>query len=177
MEFKNYIMKIRGSSIIIFLTLSLFIMFFTVSCKKYPDGPIFNFTSKYNRLEKAYWVLDYLEIGGIDSTSDFLAATDSGYVFESMEFFEPDKGISAINYKSPSHQSAIYFTWGFADRKRKLAVQVTSYSRPFFTKSDFIGPLWVNERIEYRIMKLTKTELWLEVTYNGKLTKVHFRSA
>ncbi|MBL0049256.1 MAG: hypothetical protein IPP32_14315 [Bacteroidetes bacterium] len=79
-------MKIRGSSIIIFLTLSLFIMFFTVSCKKYPDGPIFNFTSKYNRLEKAYWVLDYLEIGGIDSTSDFLAATDSGYVFESMEF-------------------------------------------------------------------------------------------
>ncbi|MBL0049282.1 MAG: hypothetical protein IPP32_14445 [Bacteroidetes bacterium] len=128
-------MKIRGSSIIIFLTLSLFIMFFTVSCKKYPDGPFFNFTSKYNRLEKAYWVLDYLEIGGIDSTSDFLAASDSGYVFESMKFFEPDKGISAINYKSPSHQSAIYFTWGFADRKGNWQFKLHLIQDPFLRKA------------------------------------------
>ena len=53
------------------------------ACKKYPDGPLINLTSEEKRLKRT-WYIEYLEIGGIDSTMQLFVENDSGYKFNSM---------------------------------------------------------------------------------------------
>ncbi len=156
--------------------LALFLVSFSYSsCKKYPDGPLLNFTSKENRIERT-WTLEYLEIGGIDSTSYFLDENDSGFKFNRVRFFH-DRGDSRIDYNSIKNPygSSIDFDWWFSDKNKILVIDLSLTNPPVYSVEDRVGPFWIIEKVEFRIRKLTKEELWLETTYNGNLTKAHFR--
>jgi hypothetical protein len=155
--------------------LVLFLISFSYSsCKKYPDGPLLNFTSKEERIERT-WTLEYLEIGGIDSTANFLDENDSGFKFNHIRFYN-ERDYSRIVYSSRLNPLGLLsMNWSFTDKKRNLEIDLIGFMAPYFTIKDRIGPFWVKGKIEFRIRKLTKEELWLETTYNGALTKAHFR--
>lgn len=156
--------------------LALFLVSFSFgACKKYPDGPLLNFTSKEKRIERT-WTLEYLEIGGIDSTSFFLDENDSGYKFNYLKFYH-SRDQSFIDYYSQKNPygHSLYFNWAFTESKKKLTIDIQMYDPYAYSSKDQVGPFWINEKVEFRIKKLTKEELWLETTYNDNLTKVHFK--
>ncbi|HRH62619.1 MAG TPA: hypothetical protein PLI68_04755 [Bacteroidia bacterium] len=157
----------------IYLAFIAFIFLINSSCKKYPDGPLINLMSKEKRIER-YWYMEYLEIGGIDSTASFLAENDSGLKFDYMRIYG-EREASYIKYSSDLRWAELSFEWSLINKNRNLKIGLTWVSRSY-NLSEHIGPFWVNEKVEFRIMKLTKDELWLETTYNNNLTKVHFRS-
>jgi hypothetical protein len=144
------------------------------SCKKYPDGPLLNFTSKEKRIERT-WTLEYLEIGGIDSTSYFLDENDSGFKFNFLKL-KLGRDASYVDYGSNRNlYRFVYVNCYLIDNKKKLSIDRQNYDPSVYSLKDQVGPFWVNDKVEFRIRKLTKEELWLETTYNGNLTKVHFR--
>ncbi len=158
----------------IYLACIAFIFLVNNSCKKYPDGPLINLMSEEKRLKRT-WYIEYLEIGGIDSTMQLFVENDSGYKFNSM-VIEDDKDGSGLFFKTLSQNyGTVYFQWSFADNKKKLIIRKVYEYLPFYFYKDRVGPFWVYEDVEYRIRKLTKNELWLETTYNGFLTKAHFK--
>ncbi len=156
----------------IYLAFIAFVFLISSSCKKYPDGPLINLMSKEKRLE-SYWYMEYLEIGGIDSTAYFLAENDSGLKFEYLKFFE-ERDASYISYASNNKYRSLSFDWAFMNKKKYLKIDISVGPLVFDFKNHF-GPFWVIEKVQFRIKKLTKEELWLETTYNGNLTKAHFK--
>ncbi|MBK9478546.1 MAG: hypothetical protein IPP56_00790 [Bacteroidetes bacterium] len=164
----------KKSKPIIYLAFIAFIFLINSSCKKYPDGPLINLMSKEKRLER-YWYMEYLEIGGIDSTSYFMAENDSGYKFRDLRFL-PDRDASTISYYSltNSFKPDLSFNWSFSNNKKDLIIDIDFYDPSGYILNNRLGPFWVSEAVKFRIRKLTKDELWLETTYNGLLTKVHF---
>lgn len=155
------------------LIISLIIFIYS-SCKKYPDGPLISFTSKEKRLERT-WTLEYLEIGGVDSTCYFLDENDSGFKFNYMRL-KFGRDASYVDYGSHKNlYRFVYINCSLIDNKKKLSIDRQNYDPPAYSPKDQVGPFWVNEKVEFRIRKLTKEELWLETTYNGNLTKAHFR--
>ena len=63
--------------------------------------------------------------------------------------------------------------YGFSDDGKNLYLN-------FYTdgilnlKYSPIGPFFTNEKLTYRIKRLTKDELWLDITYKGKYCWIHF---
>ncbi|HRH01813.1 MAG TPA: hypothetical protein PLN13_01700 [Bacteroidia bacterium] len=164
----------KKSKLTIYLAFIAFIFLINSSCKKYPDGPWISLTSKEKRLERS-WKMDYLEIGGIDSTTYFMDENDSGYKFNELRFyFERDR--SFIKYNSLTHPygAFVYFDWNFSDNRKNLVIRKVYQYPPYYSFKDRVGPFWVNEKVEFRIRKLTKNELWLESTFSGNLIKAHF---
>ncbi len=161
----------------IYLAFIAFIFLINSSCKKYPDGPLINLMSKEKRLVR-HWHMEYLEIGGIDSTSYFMSENDSGYKFSDLRFL-PDRDASTISYYSltNSFPANLYFNWSFSKSKKYLSIDVDFFDPRAYSFKNKVGPFWIYDKVEFRIRKLTKDELWLENTYNGLLTKVHFRDS
>lgn len=155
------------------LALIAFIFLISSSCKKYPDGPLINLMSKEKRLER-YWYMEYLEIGGIDSTAYFLAENDSGLKFDYMRIYG-EREASYVQYSSTTKYADLSLEWSLMDKNKNLKIDVSTVSRTY-SLTEHIGPFWIKDLVEFRITKLTKDELWIVTTYNNNITKAHFRS-
>ncbi len=121
-----------------FLTMSL-ITFLIFSCKKYPDGPNFSWTSATERVANNWKVGKALD-GNTDVTSDF----------EKYEitFTKNYAATLSAKYKAfgITYQYVTEGTWSFGDNEKKLIV---NYNDDNADKT-------------YIILKLAEDEMWLK---------------
>ena len=174
--------KLRNISQAFILILALSYSF--VGCKKrYEEGSLISFESPCKRIGQE-WKLEYLFIDGIDSTSYMNAVSDSGYSFSAMNIpskegeYNPcghnDLTIE-VNYKSQG-SSNIYGRKEISNSKKTIRINTGEIKQFQLRGIKPVGPFFTGEYLEFRIKRLTKTELWLDIEYKGKYCWVHFKS-
>jgi hypothetical protein len=160
--------------------------FFFSSCKKkYEEGPLISFQSKCNRLQEGQWQLEYLYIDNIDSTNEVYKSLGSIDNEMYIDFIMQEKGRNAClkggevltrvkTSLSNGYFSdyAGYYNWG---KDKKYLEMLLVDNRIINLNKKPVGPLFTGHFINYRIKKLTKKDLWLDVTYNGKYVWMHFK--
>ncbi len=132
------------------------------SCKKYPDGPTFSLRSPSQRIIGAWKLNSYL-VSGNDSTSKF-----SGYtVLPGLDLKDPGindtsgylirGGIDTVLYVSN------FGLYELKNKKTELVLTSTKILNPL----NLYGPLMSSVAITYKILRLSKKELWLQTEFNG----------
>lgn len=154
------------------------------SCKrKYEEGPLISFTSKCKRLERT-WTLSYIYIDGIDSTEAVYKAL--GIIDNKFraKFIEPSDGTCfnyapidvRVNITGSIYYSHLPGSYKLSENGKYLIMNIIRTSDIVNLKYKEVGPFFTDDYVEYRIKRLTKSELWLELTYNGKYIWIHFKS-
>lgn len=140
---------------------------FITSCKKYPDGPFFNFESKQKRI-LGYWYVDYFSIDGYDSTSYLQAQPYYGHFRIYAEKDYKDKIDLFFESKDPTIAPTPNYNLGgrcgFANNKKSLHWHLDTY---LGWGQGSCGPFRALD-VTWRIMRLTDLDLWLKTTYNDK---------
>ncbi len=131
---------------IIGIILSLFIL---SSCSKYEEGPGINFVGKKERVTNK-WTPVNTYINGIDRSHEY-----EGDVFEMSR---EGKFTLITKYNEVFHGD-----WEFTNEKRNVLV------RMYYPNTES-----VSEVIEWEIIKLRKSQLWLKATINGVLYEHYF---
>ena len=146
--------------------LSLFII---SSCKKYPEGPTFSLRTPTQRLIGA-WTLKIYKIDGIDSTAIFSIYS----LLPGMDFKDPAVTDSASYIIRGGVDSSNYITnLGLYELKnKKTELQLTS--NLLVNQLQLAGPLMSAVTVTYKIIRLKKTELWLQADYIGKSYELQY---
>lgn len=152
------------------LLLILIFVFASGCIDEYDDGPFISLRSHYGRL-KGTWDLEVLNVGGIDSTA--YAKTQSCYA--KLDFTDEDDtyfgtGEKIIHTSGTSDSCSAMGGYKLTDGSDNLTLimgQIDNYIP--------IGPYRVNERIKWSINKLSGSQLWLEVNYNGMNCSMHLK--
>jgi hypothetical protein len=136
--------------------LSLVLILFFISCKKYEEGPALSFRSKNARLENS-WKYEKILLN-----ADEQVITEEDKKFK-LRFDK--EGLAIKEIYNASGAASYVGDYTFNDHKEKL--QTT------FDYSYFGNP--VHEVIEYTILKLKNKELWLEeIKASGDTCEYHF---
>jgi hypothetical protein len=156
--------------------------FFLSSCKKeYEDGPLISFHSKRNRLQRK-WEVEYISVGGVDSTYYLSQFTDSGYRLKYFDFTSNNKDISGSHNSKPHIENSkfeeVTDAEGYYQVVDKKDLRFLAFNSYYVKKYGFkkIGPFFSDLILKYRITKLTTSQLWFEIDYNGVNSKVHLKS-
>ena len=128
--------------------------------KKYENNPLINLSSKENRLEGTYYLGEY-KIDGTEST----VKLDSGLTLNEFNFFIDHKTYPS----SPPVIGGNYFN-GSCERDEHKKKLVFYLSNTCFKD----GPLSEHGAQKYRITKLTKHQLGLEMMYQNKKYNILF---
>jgi len=152
-----------------------------VSCKKYPDGPLFDLHSKGERI-LGEWDVNYFSIDGYDSTSYLKNQPYYGhYHFELERNTSPIiiKGGHAIYHANDKNYQSVAGQWGLTNNKMSIYISFTFNS----TYRGHLGPYRFDVRntsgntyFIWDIMRLAQHELWLQGTYNNKVYFVKFNN-
>lgn len=155
-----------------YITLLFFVSVLAGCKKKYPDGPLLNFSSKLMRVS-GDWVLSAAFINGEGKMSY------TGFSSCRLKITD-DKGYLA-QWEEKNLEMNALGTWKWEERKKYISFSIDLW----FYKLDDAGRLMVNtfnnsqltER-KYRILKLTDDQLWMEHTSaSGNHAELHFKPA
>jgi hypothetical protein len=135
------------------LLFTAFAMLFLVSCGKYEDGPDFTLRSKTARIAGS-WTLEKYMVDGVDLTSQVTSAD----LALSLKY-DKDGSYTEVRFLSGQVVSTKSGTWKFSLNKENLVVTLTS------------GTVTA-----YKILRLTNSELWLQETYGGDVSEIHFKA-
>lgn len=151
------------------LSLLLLSFLFIASCKKYPDGPSFSLRSPTQRLIGA-WGLKTYTVDGVDSINIFSNYT----LLPGMDFKDPAVTDTAGYIIRGGMDSSNYVTnlGLYALQNKKTELQLTSSL--LVNQLNLSGPLMSNVAITYKILRLKKSELWLQTDFNGKSYELHY---
>ena len=157
-------------------SVGLLILTLFLWCKKYDEGPLFSLRSKYKRLPGSYEV-EYLFVGGYDSTAAFKNQSCYGtLLFSSLSETLTEGVIRYFAFDRDSIYPCSSDGNGYLiDRKEKLALQRTVSADPNIHGVTPVGPFLIVGRVEWKIIKLTNKQLWLETTYGGNSSWVHLK--
>ena len=163
--------------------LILFLGFcFIGSCKRrYEEGPLISLSTKCKRILRT-WRLEYLYIDGKDSTNavyESLGIVDGKFeaIFDlsSVDATCKEGGSITVYFKSSINSSPQFGNYDLSKDGKYLNLDILNTSG-LSLKYRPIGPLFTGSFVKYRVKRLTKTELWLDVTYDGKYVWIHFKS-
>ena len=151
------------------------------SCKKYEEGTLINFESRCKRLGKN-WKLKYLYVGGIDSTSYFTTTNDSG--FRILAITIPSKEgdynpcyafhLTVETIKNELYYYNVYGNKTVSDDKKSIKMSFGTLKELQLLGIKPVGPFFTGEYLEFKIKRLTKHELWLDIDYKGNYCWMHF---
>lgn len=127
----------------------LFILLIGYSCKKYPDGPMLSLRTKKARIT-ARWQMEKYLIDGADSTAK-LNPHNSKY---NICIEKPNQVLTDAN---------INCFWELKDKERVIRF----YHLPSWFGNFEFG-LLLSADCEWKIMRLTHKQLWLQTTYQGR---------
>ncbi len=149
--------------------LSLFLLF---SCKKYPNGPTFSLRSPIQRIVGAWSLKSYL-INGNDSTVVFNNYT----LIPGIDLNDPGLSDTSSYLIRGGVDSAYYVTnigwYEFKNKKTELVLIATKVVNDL----NMAGPLISSSVVTYKILRLTKKELWLQTEYNERNYELHYERA
>ncbi len=139
------------------------------SCKKYPDGPSFSLRSPTQRLIGA-WGLKIYIIDGVDSTNIFSSYT----LLPGMDLKDPAITDSAGYIIRGGIDSSNYVTnlGLYQLQNKKTEIQLTSST--LVNQLNLDGPLMSHTPVTYKILRLKKSEMWLQTDFNGKNYELHY---
>jgi len=154
------------------------------SCKKYPDGPWFDFRSKSERAI-GEWDVNYFSVDGNDSTTYLKSQPYYGqYHFERAS---GDKALSisggtAYYTAIDKNYESIKGRWYFSNSSDQLIIEMT-FNYPTF--AGHVGPYRYDipqysnrsNTITWDIRRLSQHALWLQTTQNGKVYYLKLESA
>ena len=165
----------------------IFCIIFITSCKrKYEDGPLIILSTKCKRLVDKSWQLEYILIDNEDSTEAVyksIGSIDNTLSIDFLKVYDGRSELSCMNGgKMLTHFKTVtdsyaeydgYYDWVGGKKYLKMEIINTrGITSATFTP---VGPFFAGQSVEYRIKKLTKTNLWLEVTFNDRNVVVHFK--
>src|ERR1051326_254623 len=145
---------------------SKYLLFFLVafalleSCKKYPDGPWISLRSKKARIQGEWFIENYF-VDNVDSTSLYnpiSSGTSFSYNFQAG---------SELRFNS----TPVSGIWDFDNHKRDIVIGVTYRNTNF--PNIFILP--VGNANNWKVLRLTMKNFWLQSSINGKTYEVHFK--
>jgi len=142
----------------------IFLIVFLTGCKKYDEGPFLTFRSPESRLH-GVWDVQYIYVNDIDSTFYL----KSHPCWTPMEFLEKDIIGTNLVSAQPGHNGCfLYGKWGLDNFNEDLELLFTGRGWPI------IG-LWgyENKAVDWKINRLTSSELWIEANANNVYTWVH----
>jgi hypothetical protein len=130
----------------------LIIVFFLVvsSCKKYPDGPLISLRSKDARLT-ARWQMEKYLVNGADSTEK-LNPGNSKY------------NIAFNHGNKPQVFTDINYNGFYEFREDKSIIRIYGFLYPL----NYEFGLILNDDCEWKILRLTHKQLWLETSLQGR---------
>lgn len=133
------------------IILQCVVCLFISSCKKYPDGPLISLRTKQARIT-ARWQMEKYLVNGADSTEK-LNPGNSKYniAFEEKQVFT-DANINGY--------------WEFKEKKE--AVRLYNFAN---TAVPYEFGLILSGDCEWKILRLTKKEFWLETDFQGSIMK------
>ena len=151
------------------LVIITFFLIIISSCR-YEEGPLLDFSCVKNRLE-GIWELEYLYVGGIDSTwyaknitcnpkMRIIYAEDT----RSFGYMYPGPGGESINCD--------YFgSWTLLKHKSNFYIVVKHGPN---NKYQPVGPYLKKAKLTWNITRLTDEQLWMNITDNNVFTWAHF---
>ena len=150
----------------------IFLLGMTVSCKKkYPDGPLFSFSSKLKRVSSD-WVLTAAIINGEGKMSY------PGFATCQLNITE-DKGYAA-KWEERGQELNALGTWKWQERKKYISFSTDLWFYKLDATDNLVINTFNNSQLTattYRIIKLTEERLWMENnTPNGGHVELHFKS-
>ncbi len=123
----------------------IFISFFNTGCKKYEDGPLISFLSRENRISNTWKVSKLFA----DGEAVELDEDDKKMTFE----YNPDGKYIETNGSGVKHNGY----WSLADKDENIYVTMD------------------NVTSIYKILRLKKDEMWLEINFVGlAVMEVHY---
>jgi hypothetical protein len=154
------------------------------SCKKrYEEGPLISFQSPCKRIGNR-WELEYLFIGGVDSTLYMNGVSDSGYSFSAFNIPSKDGSYNPcghndltveFNYRGNPSESLIG-SLKIGDKEKTIKLRVRDINQLKQRGIRPIGPFFNEDNPEFKIKRLTKKELWLDIMYKGNYCWAHFKN-
>ena len=137
----------------------LFLLIF-ISCKKYPEGPCISFRSAKSRIYGDH-MLTVLTDNGVDELSQYYDSLGTGFQFNYDDFSKVD-ACSIHGETKLGWSSDLVWTWDLTNDNKILKITSSGGYRPSW------GPFGTNILPEWEILRLTKKEIKLKTTYNGK---------
>lgn len=136
-------------------------------CKKYDDGPFISLRTARNRLLGSYSVAQYT-VNGVDS---LILYNDSMY--SQFDILQDESGNDFGYGISGNRKDGIYCSaighWKLNNDKTKLTVTLsTCYSNDGHKHPSGTGPFINNATPEWKILRLTDTEVKMTTNFNGK---------
>jgi hypothetical protein len=136
----------------------------TVSCKKYPDGPLISFRTAKGRLYGFHTLTKYT-VNGVDSLSRYQDSLCTTFNFNHHDDDGKDY-CSMAGSRKDGWESTLSWTWVLEDKNKDLLVTLSGgnphgrmCTGPF---GDNICPAW-------QILKLYWNDIIMQTTYNGKV--------
>jgi hypothetical protein len=148
-------------------TLIIFAGLFS-NCKKYEDGPLISLRSPIKRIYGTYSLYKY-EVNGTDSLSLF---KDS--LFNVLKFFYDENtntdGCTINGVRIDGKTSCLVWTWKLEKNNTTLRVVYSSCLTGLGITSwpSGTGPFSDKVKPEWKILRLTNSELKMNTNYNGK---------
>ena len=152
------------------LLIALVVLVGLGGCNKYEEGPALSLRSALDRVAGTKKVVWY-KVNGVDSLSHFLDVTFAGcensFVFTDEDDTSPDRNTYIIINCVDSLNQSTTGKWRFvAKNKTKIYIRIVVSTK--------LGIQVVNFTAEWNIVRLTKEEMWLERTENGKSYELRF---
>lgn len=143
----------------------LFILMTSITSCRYKEGPMISFHSIYKRLLGTWQIVEFTS-NGVDSLqyyNDSCGAT--------MRVYKPyhDEG----DYLNFSGKKEFLASSSFVDKKKVLKVWFFSFNNGSQYWS--LGPIGVNRKSEWKILKLTMKEFKISTDFNGNNYNISFK--
>ena len=148
------------------------------SCKKrYEEGPLLIFESPCKRIGNT-WKLEHLFIGGIDSTAFMNGVSDSGISFSALRIPRKEGSYNPCGHNDLSIEfigsGSISGSQKIGDKEKTIKIFTGTLKDLHQIGIKPVGPFFTGESLQFRIKRLTKTELWLDIDYKGNYCWAHF---
>lgn len=138
----------------------------TASCKKYPEGPLINLSSKLSRAAGLWDVVLYT-VDGYDST--MFLKNQPAYGMYMLGDKKDGLELSAHYYAENPYGK--FGWWEFRNKKNDIYIHFDGR----YTAPVNLGPYGADD-ITWEIRKLTSEDLWLKTTFDNKVYYVKFKA-
>ncbi|MFY8165784.1 MAG: hypothetical protein ACOVJ8_04260 [Sediminibacterium sp.] len=155
---------------ILYCIIIIGVLFF--GCKKYPEDDKLSFRTPLHRLSAHSWKLDKLFIDGIDSSAreyyynPYFPAEKFIYKGLILTLSDKRREKNSINYIASQNQGGLD-SWRFVNKSKENIIFGGG-------GSDYLNLYRVDSKVSWKINKLTKNELNIITTSNGRIHEVNF---
>lgn len=155
----------------------LLFVFIVFSCK-YEDGPLISFVSKYNRVTGSYSIESVTE-DGLDKMPTIDSLNIDNLTFDLVNMGNEKRGIVTV----VTNDSLRQVGWGFGPDNKSLFISSNfgCTGPPYLPTAyiPFLGFLsdgtCLDQWYFWDIDKLSNSKLWLHITFEDKIIRVHLK--